>query len=120
AGLSEMEVQAVELFCQDGQQQTNSTILRLQRRVIGSILTEIESAGYFLPRLNDGTPIVLCIPACAVDAPHRRDRVWFVAHAGHDANRPYAHRPGDADRHGTQDKGRWTEAAIHQGRTDHL
>jgi|GEM_PF-113060 Site-specific DNA methylase len=80
-GLSEMEVQAVELFCQDGQQQTNSTILRIQRRVIGSILTEIESAGYFLPRLEDGTPIVLCIPACAVGAVHRRDRVWFVAHA---------------------------------------
>lgn len=23
------------------------------------------------------------IPACAVNAPHRRDRVWFVAHRGH-------------------------------------
>lgn len=23
------------------------------------------------------------IPACAVDAPHRRDRVWFVAHRSH-------------------------------------
>ncbi len=23
---------------------------------------------------------VLCIPACAVNAPHRRDRLWFVAH----------------------------------------
>ncbi|MGO4718082.1 DNA cytosine methyltransferase [Stenotrophomonas sp. 2MCAF14_2] len=22
------------------------------------------------------------VPACAVDAPHRRDRLWFVAHAG--------------------------------------
>lgn len=24
---------------------------------------------------------VLCIPACAVNAPHRRDRLWFIAHA---------------------------------------
>jgi DNA (cytosine-5)-methyltransferase 1 len=23
---------------------------------------------------------VLCIPACAVNAPHRRDRLWFIAH----------------------------------------
>lgn len=29
-----------------------------------------------------GTRGPLVVPACAVDAPHRRDRVWILAHAG--------------------------------------
>jgi DNA (cytosine-5)-methyltransferase 1 len=36
-------------------------------------LSDLESLGY------QAVPFV--IPACAVDAPHRRDRVWIVAHA---------------------------------------
>ena len=36
-------------------------------------LSDLESIGY------QTVPFV--IPACAVDAPHRRDRVWIVAHA---------------------------------------
>jgi len=78
--LSEMEIKAVELFCKDNDQQADSTIIRLQRRVIASIISEINGAGYVLPQLKDGTPIVLCIPAAAINAPHQRDRVWFVAH----------------------------------------
>ena len=35
-------------------------------------LSDLESIGY------QAAPFV--IPACAVDAPHRRDRVWIVAH----------------------------------------
>lgn len=81
AGLSEMEVEAIELFSQDETFAENKTIIRLQRRVIGTIIGEITSAGYVLPKLSDGTPVLLCIPACAVNAPHRRDRVWFIAHA---------------------------------------
>ncbi|WP_199120327.1 DNA cytosine methyltransferase [Pedobacter sp. ASV28] len=88
--LSEMEIKAVELFCQDDDQKTNSTIVKLQRRVIGSIISEIIDAGYVLPQLEDGTPVILCIPAAAVNAPHQRDRVWFVAHA--DGNRDQQQR----------------------------
>lgn len=33
------------------------------------------------------------VPACAVDAPHRRDRLWFVAHAEHGGRES---RPGTA------------------------
>jgi DNA (cytosine-5)-methyltransferase 1 len=87
--LSEMEIKAVELFCQDDNQQTNSTIVKLQRRVIASIISEIGSAGYVLPQLKDGTPVVLCIPAAATDAPHQRDRVWFVAHANSYGDQQY-------------------------------
>lgn len=79
--LSEMEIKAVELFCENSNQHADSTIIRLQRRVIASIISEINSAGYVLPQLKDGTPIVLCIPAAALNAPHQRDRIWFVAHA---------------------------------------
>lgn len=42
-------------------------------RWFSAILNEMASLGY------DAT--WHCIPACAVGAPHRRDRVWIVAHA---------------------------------------
>jgi DNA (cytosine-5)-methyltransferase 1 len=48
--------------------------------VFHEVQTDLEAEGY------EVFPYVL--PACAVNAPHRRDRVWFVAHAasnGHDA-----------------------------------
>ncbi len=41
--------------------------------VFERVCTDLESAGY------EVQPIV--IPAVAVGAPHRRDRVWFIAHA---------------------------------------
>ena len=42
---------------------------------LDNILSDLEALGYAAwPRV---------IPACAVDARHRRDRVWIVAHAGH-------------------------------------
>lgn len=40
---------------------------------LDSVLSDLENIGYSV------WPIV--IPACAVDAKHRRDRVWIVAHA---------------------------------------
>ena len=43
-----------------------------QQYTIERICKDFESIGYSIQ------PIV--IPACAVGAPHRRDRVWFVAH----------------------------------------
>ena len=43
-----------------------------QRYVIEQIRIDLASIGYSVQ------PVV--IPACAVGAPHRRDRVWFIAH----------------------------------------
>jgi DNA (cytosine-5)-methyltransferase 1 len=117
-GLSAMEVQEIELFCKDGQQEANSTIIRLQRRIIGSIISEIGSAGYVLPQLEDGTPVVLCIPACALDAPHRRDRVWFVAHAGNCTDRQDFHRPRNDGTERADDEGRVTKTAFDYGCID--
>jgi len=42
---------------------------------LDNILSDLEGIGY------SAWPLI--IPACAVDARHRRDRVWIVAHAGH-------------------------------------
>jgi len=43
------------------------------------MLSDLEGIGYaWWPAI---------IPACAVDAKHRRDRVWIMAHAGHGSER---------------------------------
>lgn len=47
-------------------------VLHRQEYVIETICRDLEREGYSVQ------PIL--IPACAVGAPHRRDRVWFVAH----------------------------------------
>lgn len=66
-------------------------LYRTERRfVLDRICRDIEDAGYTVQ------PVV--IPAGAVGAPHRRDRVWFVARredVGHDAEDPDRHGRGD-------------------------
>lgn len=47
-------------------------VLLRQEYVVETICRDLEREGYAVQ------PFV--IPACAVGAPHRRDRVWFVAH----------------------------------------
>ena len=45
----------------------------LVNMALDEVLADLESAGY--------STTAFVIPACAGDAPHRRDRVWIVAHA---------------------------------------
>ena len=47
---------------------------------LDNILSDLEAIGY--------TAWPLVIPACAVDARHRRDRVWIVAHANNVRHKP--------------------------------
>lgn len=47
-------------------------ILHRQEYVVETVCNDLEREGYSVQ------PVV--IPACAVGAPHRRDRVWFIAH----------------------------------------
>lgn len=42
---------------------------------LDNVLSDLESIGFCTQ--------ALVIPACAVDARHRRDRIWIVAHAAH-------------------------------------
>lgn len=47
-------------------------ILLRQEYVVETICKDLEREGYSVQPM--------LIPACAVGAPHRRDRVWFIAH----------------------------------------
>ena len=50
-------------------------ILSLEQGVVfENLLSQMEGEGY------EVQPVI--IPACAVNAPHRRDRVWIVGHSG--------------------------------------
>ena len=52
----------------------------LLRRGFGRVLGDLAALGY--------DSEWDCIPASAVDAPHRRDRVWLVAYSGCDGGEP--------------------------------
>lgn len=52
----------------------NHLIRARERFTFGEICGSLEREGYSVQ--------AFVIPACAVGAPHRRDRVWFVANAG--------------------------------------
>ena len=47
-------------------------VLLRQEYVVETICRDLEREGYSVQPL--------LVPACAVGAPHRRDRVWFIAH----------------------------------------
>ena len=55
-------------------------LLSLERGLVfEQVCADLENEGYQVQ------PVIL--PACAVNAPHRRDRVWIVAHAAIDDDR---------------------------------
>lgn len=87
-------------------------LYRTERRfVLDRICRDIEDAGYIVQ------PVV--IPACAVGAPHRRDRVWFVARredVGHDAEDPDRHGRGDGVSEArAEERGQWVSGAGDHG-----
>ena len=56
---------------------------------IDEVLSDLEAQDY-----STGTFV---IPACGVDAPHRRDRVWIVAHSNRSADRRTSRQDEEAD-----------------------
>ena len=56
----------------------------VHRKVLADIIAELRQEGYSLPSGAMGEPMVFCVPAASVGAPHQRDRIWIVAHR--DAN----------------------------------
>lgn len=72
----------------------------LDGMVFEQVQSDLEDAGY------EVQPYI--IPACAVDAPHRRDRVWFVAHRRDAQNTPgdgFAREP----RNGEEKSKQWQQ-----------
>lgn len=64
----EIDVETSSIEHEKGDKET----LLEQEFVIETICSDLEREGY--------TVQAVVIPACAVGAPHRRDRVWFIAH----------------------------------------
>lgn len=54
--------------------------------VFNEVQIDLEAAGYEIQ------PVIL--PACAVNAPHKRERVWFIAHARNDGQHGTENRQG--------------------------
>ena len=69
-------------------------------------LSDLESLGY--------SAVPFIIPACSVDAPHRRDRVWIVAHA--DNSRDRASRYATVQDRAQTDKGQKEQPQPQSGR----
>jgi len=59
----------------------NKILTRQEILYISSIIEDLYKAGYELPELSDGTPCIWNIPAASVDARHKRERIWIVAHS---------------------------------------
>lgn len=59
-----------------------------ERMLLNGICEEIEAEGYEVQ--------AFVVPAAAVNAPHRRDRVWIVANANDHGNRAFAGGSGEA------------------------
>lgn len=68
-----------------------------QRFVIDRICEDLEEAGYSVQ------PLV--IPACSIGAPHKRDRVWFVARLNETGTTPDTSRLGCHDGSGDRQGG---------------
>ncbi len=68
------------------------TAIQTQDHVLDGILEDLERIGY--------TVQAFVVPAAAVGAPHRRDRVWIVAHAA--GGGWLRGRQGTADQEGRQ------------------
>ena len=66
----------IKVGCTDDIFEENNIYRKEQEFTIERICKDFEREGYSVQ------PIV--IPACSIGAPHRRDRVWFVAHCNSD------------------------------------
>ena len=70
--------------------------------VFNEVCTDLEDCGY------EVQPVLL--PACAVGAPHRRDRIWFVAYSNSISNRRKSNKQSDSHQQGWSsqtDKREW-------------
>ena len=65
--------------------------------VLETVCTDLEREGYEVQSY--------IIPACAVGAPHRRDRIWIIGNAKHDGLNGTENRKGNLERSNGDEKG---------------
>lgn len=53
----------------------------VHQRVASELIEDLRKEGFLVPRYIDGTPVVFGIPASAVGACHRRERIFIVAYS---------------------------------------
>jgi DNA (cytosine-5)-methyltransferase 1 len=73
---------------------------------LDEVLSDLEGLGY--------TAEAFVIPACAVNAPHRRDRVWIIAYSD-DTGNPTSRSEIDQDRK-AQEQGRKNKSQLESSR----
>lgn len=76
---------------------------RQEKMLVNSICEDLEKEGYHVQ------PFI--IPAAGVGAPHRRDRIWFIAYANHHGQ--YGSKNGQSNKKG-DDCGKAREEAVKQ------
>jgi DNA (cytosine-5)-methyltransferase 1 len=85
--ITKVEHEAYQLFSEGNKTQAVITAIEsIEQRIIGRIINDLQTAGYLLPKLTDGSAAIGCIPACAINAPHRRDRLWIAAYRNDTGN----------------------------------
>lgn len=75
-----VEVETLQLFDQVDGFGRRKDHIRIHKRIAAGVIDDLKQAGYLFPETEDGTPIIFCIPACGVEAPHERQRIFFVAY----------------------------------------
>lgn len=81
--------------------------------VFEQVCADLENEGYEV--------LAFILPACAVDAPHRRDRVWIIAHrndAGSEDSRGERFAETDAGKHATYPDGERCEECQSSGQSE--
>lgn len=102
----------VEMGCQDsifGEDNRKRVLLR-QEYIIETICKDIEREGYSVQ------PII--IPACAVGAPHRRDRIWFIANCT-DTGVESMQQTGENSTHAIEPIANTTDEGLQRGVPHH-
>ena len=69
---------------------------------LDQVLSDLEAEGY--------TTETFVLPACAIGAPHRRDRVWIVAHTNHTGCEKQRQHLPDQTEYAAPECGGWWEA----------
>lgn len=79
-------------------------VIGIVKMELGQMLSDLESIGYDFPRDLSGMPIVPVIPACAINACHRRDRIWIISYSKHNGSSSTENRESDIERKNSNQK----------------